>query len=154
MVGSIYLTCNNPIKWMSHWHHQIVAFLLKWCFLWLVPQLPHFVYYFGKGFSWFQDLCISWQILVWPHNFYCWWVVYTLWFGVCISLLKSSLKCGLRYLLPCHMEVVADVTTSSSWIFFYSSHNVSVLNCCCFPWLGSSMSGCYTRGFVFFLRIF
>ncbi len=52
-----------------------------------------------------------------------------------LLFMKSSANSRLWYLHSCPLEVVADV-------FLYSCHNVSVVNCWCFPW--STRSRCVT----------
>ncbi len=51
-----------------------------------------------------------------------------------LLFMKSSANSRLWYLHSCPLEVVADVTNSCFRVFLYSCHNVSVVNCWCFPW--------------------
>ncbi len=59
-----------------------------------------------------------------------------------LLFMKSSANSRLWYLHYCSLEVVADVTSSCFRVFLYSCHNVSVVNCWCFPW--STRSRCVT----------
>ncbi len=59
-----------------------------------------------------------------------------------LLFMKSSANSRLWYLHSCPLEVVADVTNSCFRVFLYSCHNVSVVNCWCFPW--STRSRCVT----------
>ncbi len=59
-----------------------------------------------------------------------------------LLFMKSSANSRLWYLHSCPLEVVADVTNSCFRVFLYSCHNVSVVNCWCFPW--STHSRCVT----------
>ncbi len=51
-----------------------------------------------------------------------------------LLFMKSSANSRLWYIHSCPLEVVADVTNSCFRVFLYSCHNVSVINCWCFPW--------------------
>ncbi len=59
-----------------------------------------------------------------------------------LLFMKSSANSRLWYLHSCPLEVVADFTNSCFRVFLYSCHNVSVVNCWCFPW--STRSRCVT----------
>ncbi len=71
-----------------------------------------------------------------------------------LLFMKSSANSRLWYLHSCPLEVVADVTNSCFRVFLYSCHNVSVVNCWCFPWSTCRGVLLSTPVVSFFLRRF
>ncbi len=70
------------------------------------------------------------------------------WFASVLLFMKSSANSRLWCIHSFALEGVADVTNRCFRVVLYSFHNVSVINCWCFPW--STRSRCVTAPVVSF----
>ena len=113
--------------------------LHRWaCMLWIMSRSllsPHI----GLSITLVEDKtfvahhCTSLNFVISPSAYYDWLVVCIFWYILLLS--KSFFNDWLRYFHPCPMEIVCEVTDWCFGDFLHSSHNVSAINCCYFPWL-------------------